>query len=67
MTEQELNDLLWDLENAGFSADEIHDAIEFLEISNDYKITDLDPVDAAIEITRTIMMDWSLDNATKRR
>ena len=56
MTEQELNDVLSSLEYNGFSAEEIHDAINEIEATNDYKITDLDPIDAAIEITRTIMV-----------
>ena len=56
MTDMELNDLLYELENSGFSAEEIHDAIEDWEKSFDCSIQELEEVTAGIEITRIIMM-----------
>ena len=59
MTDMELNDLLYELENAGFSAEEIHDAIADWEKSFNRSIQELEEVTAGIEITRMMMM-WRI-------
>ena len=57
MTDTELNDLLYELENSGFSAEEIHDAIEDWEKSFNCSIQEESEVSAAIEITQ-IITNW---------
>ena len=54
MTEKELNELLYALENAGYDAQDIHGAIEQIESENNCDIKDYDNFVAAIEIVHLI-------------
>ena len=54
MTEQQLNDLLYELESAGYDAQDIHDAIENIEKHYDCVITDFEQLEACIKIVRWI-------------
>ena len=54
MTEQELNNLLSDLECAGYDGDVVADAIKKIEHDADISILDYDPVPAAIEIVHLV-------------
>ena len=60
MTDKELNELLYALENADYDAQEIHDAIEQIEAESNCDITEYDNFVAAIEITHLIDMWRSL-------
>lgn len=54
MTDKELNELLYALENAGYDAQDIHDAIAKIESVNNCDITDYDGFTAAIKIVHLI-------------
>lgn len=56
MTEKELNELLYALENAGYDAEVVHDAIQQIEAENNCDITEYDNFVAAIEIVHLIDM-----------
>ena len=56
MTDKELNELLYALENADYDAQEIHDAIEQIEAESNCDITEYDNFVAAIEIVHLIDM-----------
>ena len=52
MTEQELNELLYCLEENGYDAQDIHDAIESIEMNLNIDIKDLTQLDACAQICR---------------
>ena len=56
MTDKELNELLSVLENAGYDAEVVHDAIQQLEAENNCDITEYDNFVAAVEIVHLIDM-----------
>ena len=56
MTDKELNELLYALENAGYDAEVVHDAIEQIEAESNCDITEFDNFEAAIEIVHLIDM-----------
>ena len=54
MTEQELNELLYALEENGYDAQDIHDAIESIEMNLNIDIKDLTQLDACAQICRYV-------------
>ena len=65
MTEKELNELLYALENAGYDAQVVHDAIEQIEAESNCDITEFDNFEAAIEIVHLIDMWRKFDYPTE--
>ena len=65
MTDKELNELLYALENAGYDAEVVHDAIEQIEAESNCDIIEFDNFEAAIEIVHLIDMWRKFDYPTE--
>ena len=68
MTNRELNDVLSALENEGYDGDVVYDAIKKIELDAGCLITDYEPLEAAIEITRLVnMWRWLEDEKNQEK